>query len=136
MGKQILNGVEYCGSNQGGGSGHDYSTTDQVVGTWIDGKPLYEKTKTFNNLHIRGVEQLLDSELSNVDSFVGAIGSWIRSDGTCNNLPSSHTNSNFCVTANDFDKTTGKINLIVGSFNNYFYLESCILTFRYTKTTD
>lgn len=26
------------------GSNHTYSTTEQVVGTWIDGKPLYEKT--------------------------------------------------------------------------------------------
>lgn len=26
-----------------GGSGHTYSTTEQVVGTWIDGKPLYEQ---------------------------------------------------------------------------------------------
>ncbi len=25
-------------------SGHKYSTDEQVVGTWIDGKPLYEKT--------------------------------------------------------------------------------------------
>ena len=23
---------------------HHYSTTEQVVGTWIDGKPIYEKT--------------------------------------------------------------------------------------------
>lgn len=28
----------------GGSSGHNYSTTEQVIGTWIDGKPLYEKT--------------------------------------------------------------------------------------------
>lgn len=47
MGKQILNGIEYCSSNQGGGSsGHNYSTTEQVIGTWIDGKPLYEKVVT------------------------------------------------------------------------------------------
>lgn len=28
----------------GGGSTHTYSTTEQVVGTWIDGKPIYETT--------------------------------------------------------------------------------------------
>lgn len=113
-----------------------YSDEEREVGVWTDGKPLYEVTKIYNNLHIRGVEQLLDSGLLSVDSFVEATGSWVRSDGTCDNLPSSHTNGNFCVTANDFDKTTGKINLVVGSFNNYFYLESCVITFRYTKTTD
>lgn len=26
------------------GSGHNYSTTEQVVGTWIDGSTIYEKT--------------------------------------------------------------------------------------------
>lgn len=28
----------------GGSATHNYSTTEQVVGTWIDGKTLYEKT--------------------------------------------------------------------------------------------
>lgn len=28
--------------NQAGGVDHTYSTTEQVVGTWIDGKPVYE----------------------------------------------------------------------------------------------
>ena len=35
----IKNGVEYAG----GSSSHEYSTTEQVVGTWIDGRPVYEK---------------------------------------------------------------------------------------------
>lgn len=132
-------GILYCIKDVGGADGFPpliYSLEEREVGVWTDGKPLYEVTKIYNNLHIRGTEQLLDSGLLSVDSFVGATGSWIRSDGTCDNLPSSHTNGNFCVTANDFDKTTGKINLVVGSFNNYFYLESCIITFKYTKTTD
>jgi hypothetical protein len=29
------------------GNGHTYSTTEQVVGTWIDGSPVYEKTFNF-----------------------------------------------------------------------------------------
>lgn len=28
----------------GGGGGANYSTTEHVVGTWVDGSPLYEKT--------------------------------------------------------------------------------------------
>ena len=43
----------YCGITKivgikydviGGGSGHNYSTNEQIVGTWIDGSPIYEKT--------------------------------------------------------------------------------------------
>lgn len=30
----------------GGGSSHTYSTTEQIVGTWIDGRTIYEKTVT------------------------------------------------------------------------------------------
>lgn len=38
-------------SNESGGSGHNYSTTEQVIGTWIDSKPLYEKTFEFSALN-------------------------------------------------------------------------------------
>lgn len=40
MGKILLNGIEYSS----GGEYHVYSTTERVVGKWIDGKPIYEKT--------------------------------------------------------------------------------------------
>lgn len=32
------------------GGGHTYSTTEQVVGTWIDGSPVYEKTQYISAL--------------------------------------------------------------------------------------
>lgn len=35
---------------------HHYSTDEQIVGTWIDGKPLYEKTIKFNNKNVTAVE--------------------------------------------------------------------------------
>ena len=31
-----------------GGGGHNYSTQEQVVGTWIDGSTVYEKTYIFS----------------------------------------------------------------------------------------
>lgn len=47
MGKIFLNSRQYAG----GGDFHDYSTSEQIVGTWIDGSPVYEKTvfDTFTN---------------------------------------------------------------------------------------
>lgn len=32
------------GSGGGGSATHNYSTTEQIVGTWIDGQTIYEKT--------------------------------------------------------------------------------------------
>ena len=43
---------QYRTTDQGGGGGgstHTYSTTEQVVGTWIDGKPVYERVIVFQS---------------------------------------------------------------------------------------
>lgn len=37
-------GIKYNSINSKKSSQHNYSTEEQVVGTWIDGKPLYERT--------------------------------------------------------------------------------------------
>ena len=42
MGKLMFNGIDYTGGVSN--NGHTYSTTEQVVGTWIDGSTVYEKT--------------------------------------------------------------------------------------------
>lgn len=39
MGRIFYNGRQYSGNDS-----HNYSTDEHVIGTWIDGKPLYEKT--------------------------------------------------------------------------------------------
>jgi hypothetical protein len=39
---------EVEGGGGGSSSGINYSTTEQVIGTWIDGKPVYEMTLTGN----------------------------------------------------------------------------------------
>lgn len=40
MGKIFLNSRKYAG----GGDYHEYSTAEQIVGAWVDGSPVYEKT--------------------------------------------------------------------------------------------
>lgn len=66
----------------GGGSGHTYSTTEQIVGTWIDGRTVYEKTYVAQN------EQTLNTNTWNVTEFSNsglsvAISAWsLFSSGT------------------------------------------------------
>lgn len=45
-------------SSGGGSALHVYSTEEKVVGTWVDGKPLYELTFTGNELSIPNVDHL------------------------------------------------------------------------------
>ena len=62
------------------GVGNHYSTNEQVVGTWVDGKPLYQKTITGLNITLGwndkyfayngSVSPLVD----NVDKIISGIG--------------------------------------------------------------
>ncbi|MBR3463357.1 MAG: hypothetical protein IKH20_11865 [Clostridiales bacterium] len=47
MPKLIQNGITYTGFSA---SGHNYSTSEQPVGTWTDGSVIYEKTCTYPNI--------------------------------------------------------------------------------------
>lgn len=70
MGKMMLNGKEYAGS---GSEWHEYFTEEKVVGKWIDGKPIYEKTYsnqsiivsasntwTFTSITISNINKIID----------------------------------------------------------------------------
>ena len=90
MGQHLKNGINYTG---GCGSGHIYSTSEQVVGTWLDGSVLYEKTYTYtatsqitstfamasldSGISVKDIEATAD-ELGNVYScpYVGANGTY------------------------------------------------------------
>ena len=45
MGKIMFNGESYTGGT--GDDFHTYSTTEHVVGTWIDGSTIYECSYVF-----------------------------------------------------------------------------------------
>ena len=61
-----------------GGYAHHYSTTEQIVGTWIDGKPLYEKSYSkvlpSSHDHDSGYSYLIDSDVSYIDNLIDANG--------------------------------------------------------------
>lgn len=58
------------GEQSGGSSGHNYSENEQVVGTWVDGNTLYEKTISFtttnNSNYIQQPVGLLKAEIDKV----------------------------------------------------------------------
>lgn len=117
------------------GSETDYSTTEKIVGTWIDGKPLYQKTFT-------GTKTISTSE-----STLG-----VSLDSTCD-----ITDWKGVVIGNASNKRLYKFgyfntaaNISGGSIisaypeNNIFYVRATAsftdatywLTVQYTKTTD
>lgn len=112
--------------------GEVYSTEEQRIGTWIDGKPLYRKVGTikFTSIYSQGnftVGSLISSNIK-----YGTITKVFTDSLLCNNL------------YNTFDSTI-KSNIYVSAEGGYIfgfttrenYLNKTIyVVVEYTKTTD
>ena len=107
-----------------------YSTTEEVVGTWIDGKPLYRKT--FNNISVASSEYsvipiatgLTIDNLINISGYLVNNGRWIV---TLNSVDIQYAN----MARVSYDKQTSSLELIVQNWTG-----TATVTIEYTKTTD
>ena len=107
-----------------------YSTTEEVVGTWIDGKPLYRKT--FNNISVASSEYsvipiatgLTIDNLINISGYLVNNGRWIV---TLNSADIQYAN----MARVSYDKQTSSLELIVQNWTG-----TATVTIEYTKTTD
>jgi hypothetical protein len=61
----------------GGGGGHNYSTEEQVIGTWIDGSTVYEKTQ-YGGITFSSRDTWYDTDITNIDKLVSVEGSILR----------------------------------------------------------
>lgn len=110
-----------------------YSTDEQVIGTWIDGKPLYRRVVEFNSGSIGShtIGTLSNDVSANIDKLVAYDGMYYLSGFSTvkiNLYFSSSENSNiYTTTAGDIKEFHQN-----SSYNN----KTIILTFLYTKTTD
>ena len=110
-----------------GGGGAAYSTTEQLIGTWTDGKPLYQITVS---------ETLPSTEDADVVVYT------MESNCKVVNFDAIiYKNNGVIVVPYFYDSSYYYINMWF--FNNVLYMkqrnfasESCYITIKYTKTTD
>ena len=120
------------------GSGLNYSTTEQIVGRWIDGKPLYQKTLNIGALTTSQSDysEKLVSIGASVDTYtkinmVFGSASWLSSEYTeitANNVFTS------CYTNTESSTNKNKAGVIYKG--NLSWVTKCYVTVQYTKTTD
>ena len=121
-------------NESGGNSGHNYSTTEQVVGTWIDGVPLYEKTVVKTNVTNGSEIKIIDYTDLSLD-----LKEVISFDGFYRLI-----NSSYKVPLRNYDGTNYRT---YAEWNGANQLQSYIkwgsatienitVIFQYTKTTD
>ena len=126
------------GGGGGGGSSVDYSTTEQEIGTWIDGKTLYRKSYvlTASNLNNSPYEfDLLVSELDDV--WIDPTGTFIK---TSDSSGAYTTAVGYWNPANNFDcrLNTGSTKLQLQTWHSggMNYQDGSVITLNYTKATD
>lgn len=128
---------------------HTYSTEEQIVGTWINGKPIYERTMhyssfnlssdiSFNYIDENGGNITIDLDaLIDVKASVKRLAdSYSGNKEVIEPLPNSHYEAKWSMAVNDFSNSG--FYLTVGSNVRQFTggLQDLNITIQYTKTTD
>ena len=115
----------------GSGTPLTYTTSERAVGTWIDGKTIYQKTVNIGSGPNNGAKEVSHG-ISNIDRIVGMEGMGRMSDGS-NFWPLNYNGPvNGTTYINGLESTKSKITLRTNydaSTSDY------IATIRYTKTT-
>ena len=106
---------------------HNYSTEEQIIGTWVDGKPIYEKVIIIDNPP-SGIDVLYSHGISNFNHVININVVYITNGGIEYSEP-IYLNSNFARSC-AIDSTNLYITTKGG---NYIQL---YVTIQYTKTTD
>ena len=116
-----------------------YSTTEQVVGEWIDGKPIYQKTITPSLPSQKGwVANWVDVSALNIDKMISQKGFFINNNWQAD-IPEAWgdgtTKEAMSVMKWGFDSSTGYLGINQYT-NGTTYTGDLYITLQYTKTTD
>lgn len=130
--KPFLNYQFYDMSGQGV-EANNFSTDEKVIGTWIDGKPLYQKTVSTGALPNSTVKAVAHN-VSNVDKVCDIFGFVSTGDQYGTNYPLLFRgNGSFNDGINLY---SDRNNIIIYTNKNYSNMSESYVTLQYTKTTD
>lgn len=117
----------------GGSSAHIYSTSEQVVGTWIDGKPIYEKTVVRDSNF--STDFFVNYTLDNCKSIIDVRGMILCGTGY-EPLNTAVLNTNVFSWKNAvYDFSANRAHVEIGA-DRLPSVTGVVLIFTYTKTTD
>jgi len=111
-----------------------YSTDEKVVGVWIDGKPLYQKTINFGTLP-NNTKKAVAHGISNIEKVISIDGSAYGTTGGifyAFTFPNVGTNNQYTYDI-AIDITGANIDITTQTDRTFL---TGIATIKYTKTTD
>ena len=105
----------------------NYSTEEQVIGKWIDGKNIYRKTYKVTNISSSNADLVNVSGL-NIDTTIKLYG-FVRSNpGMCMPMPLTDSSSNYNVIFLSGSSIRGRV--VFGTGGS---VRDCYVTIEYTK---
>lgn len=111
---------------------NNYSTTEHVIGKWIDGSTLYEKTVDFGALPNATTKSVAHG-ISNINKIVSISAVATRSsDGTAIAIPNAYPSTNYITEGAYIDIQNTNIRITTGANKTAF--DNTYVTLRYTKT--
>ena len=117
--------------NLGSVANNNYSIDEQVVGTWIDGKPIYRKVIYFGSLPNKATKSVAHN-ITNLDVIVDFYGLTCDSTNVYIPLPATNNISNAYTTYILIDAT----NISIRNGADMSDYVRTYITLEYTKTTD
>ena len=116
---------------------YKYSTSEIVVGKWIDNKPIYRKVINTNSLLPDPADmKTIPHGISNMDKVVGLKCIADTGSGTYfdfNNFVGLDENEDFPITIRVWIDNT---NVYIQNGAFLYYVDDAYITIEYTKTTD
>ena len=108
-----------------------YSTEEQIVGTWIDGKPIYQKTiqLTGNGSDTDEYRNFSEFGINNVDLVIDYLGYRLDSNG-------GQTFFNYTGGGTWNIYIASKLQFVVAHYGDWARNQAITITWLYTKTTD
>lgn len=136
--------LEYTKTTDSAGSGNslmpysnalpaatNYNTVEQVVGTWIDGKPLYQRTFVWTGRYYGNTQ--LSTGLINIDTIFEKEAFASFDNGNIQPLPYVHSTTSYLI---GFFVRTNEVGLRFGnSYDSTNYASKITATLLYTKTS-
>ena len=117
----------------------NYSTTEQKVGTWIDGKPLYQKTIVYNTATSGNASPTIGT-IPDMDTGFVVDGFYINQNSSFGGVGASYMLTNtgrnseqVTYTSYVYISTGGAVVVIFGSTTAS---SKTVVTVRYTKKSD
>ena len=135
MGRELNEKINNLDLTSSGSNLDVYSTEEQVVGTWINGKPIYRKSYELSTGSSAGGTQYYDIGAENIGLVTSVHGTcyWGSGNDGSTMIPFRNSDNDYCKLWCADNVNTKKRNIIIQSSNAnrlvYVHIE-------YTKTTD